>query len=40
VGGFVAIGKKSRHSGENRDPDAVLSNKSIFLYARLRGMTN
>jgi hypothetical protein len=35
--GRVVIGEKSRHSGESRNPVAVLLNNSIFLDARLRG---
>jgi hypothetical protein len=37
LGDCVAIVKKSRHSGESRNPVAVLLNNSIFLDARLRG---
>ena len=33
----VVLVKKSRHSGEGRNPVAVLLNNSIFLDARLRG---
>ena len=33
----VVIVKKSRHSGESRNPVAVLLNNPIFLDARLRG---
>jgi hypothetical protein len=36
-GDCVVIGKKSRHSGESRNPVAVLLNNSIFLDTRLRG---
>ena len=32
----VAIGKDSRHSGESRNPVAVLLNNSIFLDASFR----
>jgi len=37
LGDSVAIVKKIRHSGESRNPVAVLLNNSIFLDARLRG---
>ena len=36
-GGCVVNGEKSGHSGESRNPVAVLLNNSIFLDARFRG---
>jgi hypothetical protein len=37
LGDCVVIGKETRHSGESRNPVAVLLNNSIFLDARFRG---